>query len=98
MSRGVGELLHVQHNQEHETILKWLTPIDFAPQHSDYLRRRQPGTGQWFLDSADYQAWLHTRRQTLFCPGIPRAGKTILTSVVVHDLCNRFHNDKTIRI
>ncbi|RYO91718.1 hypothetical protein DL766_009740 [Monosporascus sp. MC13-8B] len=26
-------------------ILNWLTPIDYGPQHSDFLRRRQPGTG-----------------------------------------------------
>jgi hypothetical protein len=34
----------------------------------------------------------------LFCPGIPGAGKTILTSIVVDDLCNRFRNDATIGI
>jgi hypothetical protein len=34
----------------------------------------------------------------LFCPGIPGAGKTILTSIVVDDLCNRFRNDATFGI
>jgi hypothetical protein len=34
----------------------------------------------------------------LFCPGIPGAGKTILTSIVVDNLCNRFHNDATVGI
>lgn len=37
MSRGVGELLRVQRSQEHETILEWLMPVDFAHQQSDYL-------------------------------------------------------------
>jgi Cdc6-like AAA superfamily ATPase len=73
-------------------ILNWLTPIDYGPQHSDFLKRRQPGTGQWLLDSVKYQAWLNTAKQTLFCPGIPGAGKTILTSIVVDNLCNRFHD------
>jgi Cdc6-like AAA superfamily ATPase len=79
-------------------ILNWLTPIDYGPQHSDFLKRRQPGTGQWLLDSVKYQAWLNTAKQTLFCPGIPGAGKTILTSIVVDNLCNRFHNDATVGI
>ena len=79
-------------------ILNWLTPIDYGPQHSDFLKRRQPGTGQWLLDSVEYQAWLNTAKQTLFCPGIPGAGKTILTSIVVDNLCNRFHNDATVGI
>jgi hypothetical protein len=34
----------------------------------------------------------------LFCPGIPGAGKTILTSIVVDDLITRFQNDPTISI
>jgi hypothetical protein len=34
----------------------------------------------------------------LFCPGIPGAGKTILTSIVVDDLITRFQNNPTISI
>jgi hypothetical protein len=96
--QGVNELLRGQHDQEHDTILNWLTRIDYAPQQNDYIRRRQPGTGQWLLDTAEFQTWLYTDKQTLFCPGIPGAGKTILTSIVVDDLCNRFRNDMTIGI
>jgi Cdc6-like AAA superfamily ATPase len=56
------------------------------------------GTGQWLLDSEEYQAWLKTSKQTLFCPGIPGAGKTILTSIIVDDLNKRFQNDASIGI
>ena len=31
VQEGVGKLLDVQHHQEHETILEWLTPINYAP-------------------------------------------------------------------
>ena len=34
----------------------------------------------------------------MFCPGIPGAGKTILTSIVVNELTARFFNDPTIGI
>ena len=98
MSRGVGKLLRKQHDQEHESIHIWLTPIDDAPQQNDYIRRRQPGTGQWLLDSAEYQAWLKTDKQTLFCPGIPGAGKTILTSIVIDDLHSRFQDESSVGI
>ncbi|PNP50176.1 hypothetical protein THARTR1_09165 [Trichoderma harzianum] len=27
-------------------ILEWVTPVDYGPQQSDFLRRREPGTGQ----------------------------------------------------
>lgn len=50
------------------------------------------------LNRTEYQSWLNTGKQTLFCPGPPGAGKTIQTAAVVHDLCSRFHNDRTIGI
>jgi hypothetical protein len=34
----------------------------------------------------------------LFCPGIPGAGKTILTAVTVHGLTTRFQNDPGVGI
>ena len=80
-------------SSEDLNILNWLTPINYGPQHSDYLSRRQSGTGQWLLDSAEFQAWIGTIKQTMFCPGIPGAGKTILTSIVVEELFNLFGND-----
>jgi len=91
---GIGKLLRAQHDQEHEVILNWLTSIDYTFQHNDYINRRQLGTGQWLLDSVEYQDWLKSK-QTLFCPGIPGAGKTILTAIVVDDLTTRFSSDPT---
>ncbi|KAH7078139.1 hypothetical protein BKA63DRAFT_489625 [Paraphoma chrysanthemicola] len=81
-------------------MLNWLTlqSIDYGPQHSDFLKRREPGTCQWLLDSVEYQNWLKGDKETLFCPGIPGAGKTILTSVVVHDLTVRFSKDQGVGI
>jgi hypothetical protein len=79
-------------------ILNWITLIDYGPQQTDYIRRRQAGTGQWLLDSAEYQSWLKTSKQTLFCPGIPGAGKTICTSIAVYDLITRFQNDSSTGI
>lgn len=79
-------------------ILEWLTPINYGSQHSDFINRRQPGTGQWLLESEEFQTWLSTIKQTLFCPGIPGVGKTILTSIVVAQLTTQFSNDPTVGI
>jgi Cdc6-like AAA superfamily ATPase len=35
------------------------------------------------LNSAECQDWLKADNQTLFCPGIPGAGKTFITSIVI---------------
>src|SRR2546423_12797298 len=99
---GVDQLNQRQHNQEcrqeHQIIVDWLTPIDYAPQQSDFVARRQEGTGQWLLDSKEFNKWLDQSKQTLFCPGIPGAGKTIITSIVVHHLHTKFRRAPTVAI
>jgi hypothetical protein len=95
---NVVELVWHQENQERQAILDWLTPINFVSQQHDFITRRQAGTGQWLLDSEEFQTWLNTDKQTLFCPGIPGAGKTILTSIIVEDLTTRFHDNRGIGI
>ncbi|RYP14662.1 hypothetical protein DL765_006228 [Monosporascus sp. GIB2] len=83
---------------EQNAILNWLTPADYALQQSDFINRRQAGTGQWLLGSPEFQVWLQSNEQTLFCHSMPGAGKTILTSIVVDELMARFENDKNTGI
>ncbi|KAL7802862.1 ankyrin repeat-containing domain protein [Trichoderma afarasin] len=98
MEKDVHKLIHKQYNQEHQAILDWLTPIDYAPQNNDFISRKQEGTGQWLLESAEFQAWLKTNGQTLFCPGIPGAGKTIITAMVVNHLLANFQTDPHVGV
>jgi Cdc6-like AAA superfamily ATPase len=88
----------VQHHKAHAAICEWLSPINHGPQQSDYINNRQDGTGHWLLHSPKFHAWLDSEKQTLFCPGIPGAGKTILAAIVIDDLITRFENDQTIGI
>ena len=95
---NVVKLVRYQEDQGRQTVLDWLTPIDYMPQQSDFISRRQAGTGEWLLDSVEFQTWLNTDEQTLFCPGIPGAGKTILAAVVIDELTTQFSNDPTTGI
>jgi Cdc6-like AAA superfamily ATPase len=70
--------------------------VDYALQQTDLINSRQEGTGEWLLKSDEFQRWLKQDRQTLFCPGIPGAGKTVMTSVVVHHLHNKFEKEPSI--
>jgi hypothetical protein len=94
----VKRVTREQEECQRQAILDWITPINYASQHSDFISRRQPGTGQWLLDSAEFHGWVEADKQILFCPGIPGAGKTILTSIVVDELTTRFHKDKSVGI
>ena len=94
--KGVDRLVQQQSDEHVLAVLNWLTPVDYASQQDDYYSRRQEGTGQWLLDSVKFQDWRESSKKTLFCPGIPGAGKTILTSIVVDNLIAMFGRDPTI--
>ncbi|KAH8781602.1 hypothetical protein BGZ57DRAFT_977207, partial [Hyaloscypha finlandica] len=95
---GVSKLLYMQYNQEHKTILKWLSPIDYASRQSDIINRRQRGTGLWLLTSKEFQKWANESKKTLFYPGIPGAGKTMISSIVMDHLNTKFVNDASVSI
>ncbi|KAF5488036.1 Vegetative incompatibility protein HET-E-1 [Colletotrichum fructicola] len=87
-----------QTSRREREILDWLTATDYAPQQRDHLSRRYTGTNQWLLDSDEYKSWVSGQNQTIICPGMPGAGKTIMASVVVDDLSHRYHDDSDVGI
>src|SRR6201999_479064 len=87
VSQDIRKLIR---GQEHETILKWLPPTEYATQQSEYLRKREPGTSQWVLESTEFREWLETDTQPLFCHGPPGAGKSVIASLVVDHLQTKY--------
>jgi hypothetical protein len=85
-------------SEERNAILDWLTPVNYASQQHDFISKRQAGTGQWLLESEAYQAWSKAEKQTMLCLGIPGAGKTILTSIMVDDISERYREDPTVAV
>ncbi|KAM5363841.1 hypothetical protein ACJZ2D_011817 [Fusarium nematophilum] len=85
-----------QNAREKQAILDWIIDTSFGAQQSDILARRQPGTCQWLLDSVEYHNWVENGSQILYCPGIPGSGKTVVSSIVIHDLETRFAADTTV--
>jgi hypothetical protein len=80
--------------QEDMEILTWLSETHYGAQQSDILKQRHSKTGRWFLGSREYRDWFNTKRKTLFCPGIPGAGKTIMAATVINDI-SRHMSPKT---
>ncbi|KAL2684541.1 hypothetical protein Neosp_005619 [[Neocosmospora] mangrovei] len=94
----VNALVDAKHDGDAAEILEWLTPVDYAPQHNDSFRKCLPGTGKWLLGSEEFNVWASSKGQTLFCHGIPGAGKTLLTSIVIDHLCQQFGSDPGVGI
>ena len=60
--------------------------------------RREEGTGLWFLEAPKFISWIVGNSPTLWCPGIPGSGKTILTSMVVDHLLSTYENNSEIGV
>jgi hypothetical protein len=80
-------IVDAQKVQQHDALLQWLSPADFPAQQHDIISRRQEGTGQWFLDTPEFKRWLQGSDKTLFCPGIPGAGKTMMAAIAIDYIC-----------
>lgn len=61
----------------------------------DHYSRAQRGTGKWFTESKEFQELVSGVMATLYCPGIPGVGKTILSSVITNELQNDFPDEDT---
>ncbi|KAJ7179740.1 hypothetical protein C8R46DRAFT_887072 [Mycena filopes] len=71
---------------ERTQIIDWFSPINFFQQHADITSAWQKGTGGWLLVHPHFQEWKEGLGRTLWCSGIPGAGKTVLASMVVDHL------------
>ncbi|KAF5242673.1 hypothetical protein FANTH_8582 [Fusarium anthophilum] len=83
---NTAKLLQYVEDQDLCKALEWLCPVDYGVQQSDLIMRRQPDTAKWLLNSPEFRRWLEIPGASMFCPGIPGAGKTIMTAVVVDHL------------
>ena len=75
---------------ERKKMLSWLSPMTFEARQRQLFEIHQPGTGEWLLQHERFLNWRATKGSSLWCSGIPGAGKTIMASIVI----NALRNDK----
>ncbi|VUC35512.1 unnamed protein product [Clonostachys rosea] len=95
---NIQRLTATAYRKDVEDILEWLISIDYGPMQSDIIKLRQPETGQWFLNTDEYRMWVSGNNNTLYCPGIPGAGKTMITSIVIDDILRIYREDPTLGV
>ncbi|KAF7342989.1 Ankyrin [Mycena venus] len=52
----------------------------------------------WLLNNAQYKEWCNKSCGLLWCHGKPGAGKTVLSSVIIDDLQQRYRQDPSITV
>ncbi|KAL6788157.1 ankyrin repeat-containing domain protein [Trichoderma sp. SZMC 28012] len=96
--RHVDALLDDNALKKQTETLNWLSPLDFPLLQHDYFRRCEPHTGQDFLKSVEVQKWISASKQTLFCQGVPGAGKTFQMAILVNHLVEKYRDDNTVGV
>lgn len=95
---NVAHISSRQRDDADGKILDWITLVDYGKKQSDHFNRHHPGTGQWLLESDVYKNWTSSKGATLFCPGMPGAGKTILTSIIIDDILHKTREHRDVAV
>ncbi|KAI5816207.1 hypothetical protein BZA77DRAFT_344472 [Pyronema omphalodes] len=83
-------------DQEMESLLQWISPLEPQTRHQDVRSKRLANIGNWFLESEIFRNWRDdSDGVNIFgCYGIPGAGKTFISSLVIDHLSG-FAGSKT---
>ncbi|RPB01624.1 hypothetical protein L873DRAFT_1675556 [Choiromyces venosus 120613-1] len=91
----ISEQLKIQANKQDSwragedslKILGWLYKGKFDTRHIDIQARRKEGIGDWLLETPEFRGWRNgDTLPAFFGRGIPGAGKTFISSLVIDHL------------
>ncbi|KAJ7613773.1 ankyrin repeat-containing domain protein [Mycena polygramma] len=85
--RDVGKSQEQYHTTaERDKMIEWYSPLNMFLRQADISSKWEPGTGLWLLENMAFRRWKSGTGQTLWCQGIPGAGKTVLASLIMNTL------------
>ncbi|KAL4804549.1 ankyrin repeat-containing domain protein [Aspergillus unguis] len=88
LNDNMKPLLQTQQQEDRRRALDWLAPDYYQSQHADIQRHLDHDSGKTFTDHEGFTAWAQASEDvtTLFCPGLPGAGKTSVASMAIERL------------
>ncbi|KAJ7584530.1 hypothetical protein C8J56DRAFT_829768, partial [Mycena floridula] len=69
--------------EKRKAFLDWISKLDFQATQMETYAKHALGTGDWFFKRPEFVDWRDGKTKFLWCPGIPGAGKTILSSIII---------------
>ena len=70
-------------DRHQRNLCRWLDAPDPSINRRKAVKDRFAGTGQWFIGSADFEAWRDSPASFLWLHGIPGCEESILTSTII---------------
>ena len=82
-----------------QNIVDWFSPLSFGDRHNDILSRRCEGTGNWLFETSEVSEWfLSPEKASLWCSGIPGAGKTTIAAIMTEYIEQTFIHDQSAAV
>ncbi|KAI1121257.1 hypothetical protein F5Y10DRAFT_256692 [Nemania abortiva] len=75
-------LTRVEVDAERQRILDFFLKVNPQPNLDTSIKLRHPGTGNWLIESAQFQQWIESTG-SIWLSGIPGSGKTVLAGAVI---------------
>lgn len=97
LGKSLNKLETYADQEERQRVLDWIKDgTDKHVKQFQYLvRHREPNTRRWLFESPEWRTWTRTdsKAATLLCPGIPGAGKTYTSAMVIEQLHSLLQSD-----
>jgi len=83
-----------------DALVRGISVGDHSRRHQGIKSTRLASTGFWFTESSEFTQWVRGKGdktgRVLLCQGIPGAGKSVLTSLVIDQLTTQFQDNPTV--
>ncbi|CAO2651335.1 Nn.00g096320.m01.CDS01 [Neocucurbitaria sp. VM-36] len=88
--------LGISLDEDRRRILKSFLTVEPRPYYEKSLELRYFGTGSWLYKNDTFQSWLHEPGSRLWLTGIPGAGKTVLSGMMIQECLARASSTEAI--
>lgn len=86
LSAQIQRILDTQQSEEYRNIASWLSAADHLTNHESARQRHENSTGDWLLQSGQYQKWKLGKGSHVWMSGKAGCGKTVLCSTAIEDI------------
>lgn len=91
-------IISAQNSRNRRETLEWLSDLDFSKQQHSHISNYTEGTGLWLLTDLTFQQWKEGVFHNLLCLGMPGAGKTVMSAMVIRHLSRVSPSDTNVAV
>ena len=70
LDRKLQTVLKISLSREDKEVLSWLSPLKPFETQSNTMRRSQPNSGDWLVETQEYKDWVNGDIKNLWCRGM----------------------------